>query len=153
MRAFRLFKIFKLFQVGDLRILIDSISFTITTIGDYVILLCLFMYVFSLLGMSFFAGKVTFDEDMNYLSKAEGGVSPRNNFDEVWWSLITIFQILLGEGWNEIMYNCMRTIDSEFTVAIYFFILVIFGNVIMLNLFLAILLGNFEKARNFGQKK
>lgn len=48
------------------------------------------------------------------------------------------------------MYNCMRTIDSEFTVAIYFFILVIFGNVIMLNLFLAILLGNFEKARNFG---
>lgn len=114
------------------------------------ILLCLFIYVFSLLGMSFFAGKVTFDEDNNYLSKAEGGISPRNNFDEVWWSIITIFQVLLGEGWNEIMYNCMRTASSEFTVAIYFFILVIFGNVIMLNLFLAILLGNFEKARNFG---
>lgn len=31
--------------------------------------------------------------------------------------------------------------------------LVIFGNIIMLNLFLAILLGNFDKARNFGQKK
>jgi hypothetical protein len=29
----------------------------------------------------------------------------------------------------------------------------IFGNIIMLNLFLAILLGNFEKARSFGQKK
>ena len=27
------------------------------------------------------------------------------------------------------------------------------GSIIMLNLFLAILLGNFEKARNFGQKK
>jgi hypothetical protein len=91
-----------------------------------------------------------FDDKNNYLSKAEGGISPRNNFDEVWWSLITIFQVLLGEGWNEIMYDCMRTSKNQFTVAIYFFILVIFGNVIMLNLFLAILLGNFEKARNFG---
>ena len=31
--------------------------------------------------------------------------------------------------------------------------LIILGNIIMLNLFLAILLGNFEKARDFGVKK
>ena len=37
--------------------------------------------------------------------------------------------------------------------SIYYIMLVIFGNIIMLNLFLAILLGNFDKARNFGQKK
>lgn len=61
-RAFRLFKIFRLFKVGDLRILIDSITFTITTIGDYVILLALFIYVFSLIGQSFFAGYLWFDE-------------------------------------------------------------------------------------------
>lgn len=86
-----MFKIFKLFQVGDLRILIDSIAFTITTIGDYVILLCLFIYVFALLGMSFFAGKIAFDDDGNPLSKKDGGIPPRNNFDELLWSLITIF--------------------------------------------------------------
>lgn len=91
LRAFRLFKIFKLFQVGDLRILIDSISFTLTTIGDYVMLLMLFIYVFALLGMSFFAGKLSFDEDGNPLSKAEGGIPPRNNFDKLPSSLITIF--------------------------------------------------------------
>jgi voltage-gated sodium channel len=62
LRAFRLFKIFKLFKVGDLRILLDSISFTVAAIGDYVILLCLFIYVFALLGMSFFAGAVKFDK-------------------------------------------------------------------------------------------
>jgi len=56
LRALRLFKIFKLFQAGDLRILIDSITFTLTTIGDYVILLLLFIYVFALMGMNFFAG-------------------------------------------------------------------------------------------------
>lgn len=52
LRAIRLFKIFKLFKVGDLRILIDSIAFTMTAISDYVVLLSLFIYVFALLGMS-----------------------------------------------------------------------------------------------------
>ena len=52
LRAFRLFKIFRLFKAGDLKILIDSIIFTLGTIGDYVILLVLFIYVFALLGMS-----------------------------------------------------------------------------------------------------
>ena len=35
-------------------------------------------------------------------------------------------------------------------VAVYFIILFMAGAIIMLNLFLAILLGNFDKARNFG---
>ena len=48
---------------GDLRILLDSITFTLTTINDYVLLLTLVMYVFSLLGMSFFAGKMMFDDN------------------------------------------------------------------------------------------
>jgi hypothetical protein len=56
LRAFRLFKLFRLFKVGDLRILLDSIAFTLSTISDYVILLLLFMFVFALVGMSFFAG-------------------------------------------------------------------------------------------------
>ena len=62
-RTFRLFKIFRLFKSGDLRILLDSITFTLTTINDYVLLLTLVMYVFSLLGMSFFAGKMMFDDN------------------------------------------------------------------------------------------
>jgi len=127
----------------------DSIAFTMTTISDYVILLCLFIYVFSLLGMSFFAGTMRFDEHDKY--NPDDGVAPRANFDEVHWAIITIFQVLLGEGWNEIMYSVIRS-NSGFSAS-YFIVLVLTGNIIMLNLFLAILLGNFEKARNFGLKK
>ena len=49
------------------------------------------------------------------------------------------------------MYDHMRTVGMG--SSFYFIGLVIFGNVIMLNLFLAILLGNFDRARNFGEKK
>jgi Na+-transporting methylmalonyl-CoA/oxaloacetate decarboxylase gamma subunit len=148
-RAFRLFKIFRLFRVGDLRILLDSIQFTLTTIGDYVILLLLFIYVFALIGMSFFAGQLKFDDDDKV--DHENGESPRTNFDNLGWAIITIFQVLLGEGWNEIMYRTMRSVNKFW--AVYYIVLVIFGNIIMLNLFLAILLGNFDKARMYGQKK
>ena len=63
LRAFRLFKIFKLFNSGDLRILIDSITFTLRSIADYSVLLALFIYVFALLGATFFAGNVKVDSD------------------------------------------------------------------------------------------
>ena len=63
MRALRLFRVFKLFKAGDLRTLLDGIAFTILAVGDYCILLSLFIYVFALLGMSMFAGKVKFDDD------------------------------------------------------------------------------------------
>jgi hypothetical protein len=58
---------------------------------------------------------------------------------------------MIGENWNSAMYSHMRTVGTG--SAMYFIGLVIFGNVIMLNLFLAILLGNFDRARNFGEKK
>ena len=76
--------------MGDLRILLDSITFTLTTISDYMILLNLFIYVFSLLGMSFFAGKVKFNPKTG-LPDAENGISPRANFDGLGSAVLTIF--------------------------------------------------------------
>ena len=104
------------------------------------------MYVFALLGMSFFAGSVKFDD--NDKLDLVNGKSPRANFDDILWSVVTIFEVLMGESWNEIMYQGIRA--QGFAVAIYFIALFMIGSIIMLNLFLAILLGNFEKARNFG---
>jgi hypothetical protein len=94
LRAFRLFRIFKLFRVGDLRVLIDSIAFTISTIGNYVILLVLFIYVYALLGMQFFAGQLVFDADGAPATKStpsEEALIPRANFDSLIWSCMTIF--------------------------------------------------------------
>lgn len=149
LRAFRLFRIFKIFRTGDLRTLLDSITFTVFTIKDYTILLCLFIYVFALLGMSFFAGQVKFDDDGNI--DLENGEAPRANFDRVTWASLLVFEIMIGENWNSAMYDLMRSVGEG--ACIYFIALVVFGNIIMLNLFLAILLGNFDRARNFGEKK
>lgn len=86
--------------------MIGSITFTLTTINDYVILLMLFVYVAALMGMSFFAGNIKFDEDDKLDLK--NGKSPRANFDGLDWAIVTIFEVLMGESWNELMYQGIR---------------------------------------------
>ena len=55
---------------------------------------------------------------------------------------MTIFQVLTGEDWNAVMYDGMRTTGTW--ACLYFILLVVIGNYIVLNLFLAILLDNFS---------
>jgi len=64
--------------------------FTIASISDYVILLMIFIYIFALLGMSFFAGQIKFDPETNEPDPING-ISPRNNFDDLGWALVAVF--------------------------------------------------------------
>ena len=151
LRAVRLFRVFKLMKSGNLRILMDSILFTISTIGPYTVLLCLFLYVFALAGMNFFAGNFRFlDQGIGVFDK-ENGVAPRHNFDTLPDALLTTFGCFIGDNWTLVMYDAMRSSGGIYSL--YFVGVIAFGNIVMLNLFLAILLGNFDRARDFGGKK
>ena len=147
LRSFRLFRIFKIFRVGDLRVLLDSITVTIMGMGYYTILLGLFMYIFTLLGMQLFAGNLAFGDDSLY---NPNGVIPRENFDSFWEAFLTVFIMMIGDGWNNIMYNGMLS-QGNF-VWIYHCLLYAFGSIIMINLFLAILLSNFDSSRQLMAK-
>jgi hypothetical protein len=52
---------------------------------------------------------------------------------------------MVGDKWTEVMFYAILSEGGSLSV-LYFVGLVLFGNFIMLNLFLAILLGNFEIA-------
>lgn len=45
-----------------LKVLLDCVAFTLDAIGNFFALLTIFLYVFSLLGMQMFAGRLRFDE-------------------------------------------------------------------------------------------
>lgn len=61
-----------------------------------------------------------------------------------------MIQIVIGDDWIQIMFTAMRC-SGEIS-CVYFIICYITGGIILLNLFLAIMLGNFDKAKNYGQK-
>ena len=78
----------------------------------------------------------------------EDGNKSRYTFGTTGYSLITIYIILTGENWNEIMIQVINQRDpatgenrhSVFSVSMFFIFMMIFGNLMLLNLFLAILL-------------
>jgi hypothetical protein len=89
--------------------------------------------------MELFAYRVKYTEDDLVDINGE---SPRANFDTFGASIVTIFIVLIGEDWNNVMYNYVRATDQS--AMIFFVSLTILGNLVLLNLFLAILLKNFE---------
>lgn len=148
LRAFRLVRIFKIFRVGSLRILVDCLTKTMKSIYPFVICLFLFLYIFTLMGMQFFAGQMKFDEnDM----PSKTGASPRYNFDTFWSALLSVFIIFTGENWNDFMYDGMRTVGK--VSCLYFIMVTVIGNIIILQLLVAIVISNFDESRKTSQKR
>ena len=133
LRAFRLLRLFKMAQHWkELNHLLTTVLMSLSSVLNFSVIMMLFVFIYAVLGMQFFAGQLQEDD----------GSSPRSNFDTFGWSLVTVFQIIGGENWNEVMYT---GIDGKgWTATIYFVSLFMFGNYVLLNLFLAILLSHFE---------
>ncbi|CAG2102624.1 unnamed protein product [Medioppia subpectinata] len=119
LRCVRLLRIFKVTKYWtSLRNLVASLINSMRAIASLLLLLFLFIVIFSLLGMQVFGGKFSFREKEK----------PRWNFDTFWQSLLTI---LTGEDWNEVMYDGINA----------------YGD-ILLNVFLAIAVDNLADAES-----
>ncbi|XP_036357316.1 muscle calcium channel subunit alpha-1-like isoform X3 [Octopus sinensis] len=144
LRCARLLRVFKATRYWtSLRNLVASLLNSMRSIASLLLLLFLFIVIFALLGMQLFGGKFNFDETQD---------KPRSNFDTFWQSLLTVFQILTGEDWNEVMYNGIKAYGGVRNVGVlvclYFVILFICGNYILLNVFLAIAVDNLADAQS-----
>ncbi|XP_074861943.1 voltage-dependent L-type calcium channel subunit alpha-1C isoform X8 [Carettochelys insculpta] len=143
LRCVRLLRIFKITRYwNSLSNLVASLLNSVRSIASLLLLLFLFIIIFSLLGMQLFGGKFNFDE-----------MQPRRStFDNFPQSLLTVFQILTGEDWNTVMYDGIKAYGGPsfpgMLVCIYFIILFICGNYILLNVFLAIAVDNLADAES-----
>ncbi|XP_050430003.1 voltage-dependent calcium channel type A subunit alpha-1 isoform X6 [Adelges cooleyi] len=141
LRALRLLRIFKVTKYwSSLRNLVISLLNSMRSIISLLFLLFLFILIFALLGMQLFGGQFNFEEG-----------TPATNFNTFPIALLTVFQILTGEDWNEVMYQGIRS-QAQFQgggmiYALYFIILVLFGNYTLLNVFLAIAVDNLANAQ------
>lgn len=146
LRAVRLLRVFKLARSWvSFRILLEKMIITIKDISNFTVLMLIFMFIFTLLGMELYGHKIKYNnEDKERpINEGEHGVSPRLSFDDFFTGFVTIFIIFIGEDWNSVMYDHVR-VQGELHVIFFIFLFVI-GNIILLNLFLAILLKNFEE--------
>jgi hypothetical protein len=80
---------------------------------------------------------------MNETTGLLEGEYPRANFNTFLAGFTTIFIVFIGEDWNASMYDHVRS--RGMSAVLFFISLFILGNLVLLNLFLAILLKNFEE--------
>ncbi len=121
------------------------------------LLLIICIFIFALVGMEWFAYTVRLKNinDSHGLTPMEShstkginpGVSPRLNFDNIGNSLMTVTCIIINEDWNvilyEYVYNQTRQGDKLYAYGFIMFVVLV-GNFLLLQTFLALLIGNFQ---------
>ena len=121
----------RILRVSTFRVVFWAMKDTIQNVYFYFFIQAILNYIFTLISMQLFAGKV----DHSY----------RNNFNNIETASLTVFKIIVGDNWNEIMYKYMK--ETKAWSAIYFVFLIIICNYIMLNLLLATIISSFISAR------
>uniref|UniRef100_A0A670JGT5 Ion transport domain-containing protein n=1 Tax=Podarcis muralis TaxID=64176 RepID=A0A670JGT5_PODMU len=137
LRTFRLLRVLKLVRfMPALRRQLVVLMKTMDNVATFCMLLMLFIFIFSILGMHLFGCKFGLKTDT-------GDTMPdRKNFDSLLWAIVTVFQILTQEDWNVVLYNGMASTSSW--AALYFVALMTFGNYVLFNLLVAILVEGFQ---------
>ncbi|XP_038632326.1 voltage-dependent T-type calcium channel subunit alpha-1G isoform X4 [Scyliorhinus canicula] len=136
LRTFRLMRVLKLVRfMPALQRQLVVLMKTMDNVATFCMLLMLFIFIFSILGMHLFGCK--------FASEKEGDTLPdRKNFDSLLWAIVTVFQILTQEDWNKVLYNGMASTSP--LAALYFIALMTFGNYVLFNLLVAILVEGFQ---------
>uniref|UniRef100_A0A3P9D7N3 Sodium channel protein n=1 Tax=Maylandia zebra TaxID=106582 RepID=A0A3P9D7N3_9CICH len=139
LRSFRLLRVFKLARSWPtLNTLIKIIGNSMGALGNLTLVLAIIVFIFAVVGMQLF-GK-NYQECVCKISK--DCTLPRWHMKDFFHSFLIVFRVLCGE-WIETMWDCMEVAGQPLCILVFMLVMVI-GNLVLLNLFLALLLSSFS---------
>ncbi|XP_020753607.2 sodium channel protein type 10 subunit alpha isoform X2 [Odocoileus virginianus] len=140
LRTFRLLRVFKLAKSWPtLNTLIKIIGNSVGALGNLTIILAIIVFVFALVGKQLLGD--------NYCQKRKKISAPNEDWPrwhmyDFFHSFLVVFRILCGE-WIENMWACME-VGQKSICLILFLTVMVLGNLVVLNLFIALLLNSFS---------
>ncbi|XP_069376686.1 sodium channel protein type 2 subunit alpha-like isoform X5 [Paralichthys olivaceus] len=139
LRSFRLLRVFKLAKSWPtLNMLIKIIGNSVGALGNLTLVLAIIVFIFAVVGMQLF-GK-SYKEFVCKIS--DDCQLPRWHMHDFFHSFLIVFRVLCGE-WIETMWDCMEVAGQTMCLIVFMMVMVI-GNLVVLNLFLALLLSSFS---------
>ncbi|XP_073351600.1 sodium channel, voltage-gated, type I like, alpha b isoform X7 [Pagrus major] len=139
LRSFRLLRVFKLAKSWPtLNMLIKIIGNSVGALGNLTLVLAIIVFIFAVVGMQLF-GK-SYKECVCKI--ADDCQLPRWHMHDFFHSFLIVFRVLCGE-WIETMWDCMEVAGQSMCLIVFMMVMVI-GNLVVLNLFLALLLSSFS---------
>jgi len=139
-RAARVMRLFRLtVRFEGVKRLLETLVFTLPALMNVTMLLVLVLFIFTILGMSFFG-------DNPYATVTDHGhyglYNEHANFRTFWKGFFTLFRMCTGESWNGIMHDVMDVSGGE--ASLFFVLFMVIAAQLMLNLVIAILLDEFS---------
>ncbi|KAJ4932524.1 hypothetical protein JOQ06_010942, partial [Pogonophryne albipinna] len=150
LRLFRAARLIKLLRQGEtIRILLWTFVQSFKALPYVCLLIAMLFFIYAIIGMQLF-GNIAIDEE------GESAINPHNNFQTFVMALMLLFRSATGEAWHEIMLSCLGSKEcdpltgnpepecgSQFAY-LYFVSFIFFCSFLMLNLFVAVIMDNFE---------
>uniref|UniRef100_A0A8C7U2E2 Sodium channel protein n=1 Tax=Oncorhynchus mykiss TaxID=8022 RepID=A0A8C7U2E2_ONCMY len=173
LRALRPLRALSRFE--GMKVVVNALVGAIPSIVNVLLVCVTFWLIFSIIGVNLFAGKYyycfnTTSEEMfsadivnnmtECIQLTEGNADVRwmnskINFDNVAMGYLSLLQVATFKGWLGIMYGAVdsRTVgeqpmyEDNVYMYIYFVMFIIFGTFVMLNLFIGVIIDNFNQQK------
>ncbi|XP_037004160.2 sodium channel protein type 10 subunit alpha isoform X3 [Artibeus jamaicensis] len=140
LRSFRLLRVLKLAKSWPtLNTLIKIIGNSVGALGNLTIILAIIIFIFALVGMQLLGE--SYSKNRHCIIQP-GDEMPRWHMEDFFHSFLIIFRILCGE-WIENMWACMEVGQKSICLVLFLTVMVL-GNLVILNLFIALLLNSFS---------
>ena len=120
----------------------------ITGTVSLIILMFVFAFLFAVLGMQLFSGKMCGLDTINpeRVNTSVCTNVPRRNFDNVGYGMVSVFIIIAGDGWRAMMVDGMRAL-GDFS-SLFYLACHLLGCFFLKNLFIAVLLSSTSEGGN-----
>lgn len=136
MAGYRLLRVLRvaklLFHVSYLRELLELAFSSAKTVNSLVVFLFFTVSLIAIVGMHMFA------------RCHEGNILPPSSFGSFGRSVMTIFQLVSNDNLGGITYYYMDCYGNRFAVVLYIGFVILFVNYVVINLFMAVFIENFE---------
>uniref|UniRef100_A0A8C2PVW9 Voltage-dependent P/Q-type calcium channel subunit alpha-1A n=1 Tax=Cyprinus carpio TaxID=7962 RepID=A0A8C2PVW9_CYPCA len=150
LRLFRAARLIKLLRQGEtIRILLWTFVQSFKALPYVCLLIAMLFFIYAIIGMQLF-GNIAIEEE------GESAINQHNNFRTFFQALMLLFRSATGEAWHDIMLSCLGKKEcdshsgnveaecgSEFAY-LYFVSFIFLCSFLMLNLFVAVIMDNFE---------
>lgn len=155
-----------------LRLVVNALLASIPAMTNVILVCLLFLLIFAIMGINFFKGTFYACENLPSMHSEDilekindrfdclnnGGFweNGRSNFDNIFNAVLCLFEMMTTEGWLNVMYKGTdaRGIGlqpergaSQYN-AIFFIAFMIIGSQFILNLFVGIVIDNFNKIKD-----
>ncbi|KAK3508193.1 hypothetical protein QTP70_017067 [Hemibagrus guttatus] len=157
-------------------VVVNALVGAIPSIFNVMLVCLIFWLIFSIMGVNLFAGKfyycfnTTSEEyfsiqevenksdclELSYSSKDVRWLNTKVNYDNVGMGYLSLLQVATFKGWMDIMYAAVdsREVESQpeyeanLYMYLYFVIFIIFGSFFTLNLFIGVIIDNFNQQKS-----